>query len=145
MAEWGISFMTPNLAPDEVLTGISLKTWREPHGHAFVELARRQGDFAMAGVGCLIALDGKGMASRVAIALIGVTSTPVRLPGAEKLLIGTDLADDAIHAATAEIDALDALEDAHAGAAYRKRIAGVLLKRAIRLAGARAAQRGHGK
>lgn len=145
MADWGLSFMTPDLAPDEVLTGMSLKTWREPHGHAFVELARRQGDFAMAGVGCLIALDGNGIASRVALALIGVTNTPVRLPGAEKTLTGTDLADEAIRAAAADIDSLDALEDAHAGAAYRKRIAGVLLKRAIRLAGARAAQRGNGK
>jgi carbon-monoxide dehydrogenase medium subunit len=145
MAEWGISFMTPNLAPDEVLTGLSIKTWREPHGYAFLELARRQGDFAMAGVGCLIALDHDGKARRVALALIGVTSTPVRLPGAEKLLIGTDLADGAIHAAAAEIDALDVLEDAHAGAAYRRRLAGVLLKRAIRLAGARAAQPGNQK
>lgn len=142
MADWGVSFMTPNLEPDEVLTGISLKTWREPHGHAFIELARRQGDFAMAGVGCLIALDRNGKARRVALALIGVTSTPVRLPGAEKALTGTDLAHDAIRAASAEIDALDVLEDAHAGAAYRKRLAGVLLARAIRLAGARATQQG---
>lgn len=145
MAEWGMSFMTPNLAPDEVLTGISVRPWREPHGHAFVGLARRQGDFAMAGVGCLIALDGNGIARRVALALIGVTSTPVRLPGAEKTLTGTDLTDAAIRAGAADIDALDALEDAHAGAAYRKRVAGVLLRRAIRLASTRAGQRGDEK
>mgnify|MGYP002632706422 CR=1 FL=1 len=138
MADWGMSFMTPDLSADEVLTGISLKTWREPHGHAFVELARRQGDFAMAGVGCLVALDANGKARRVAIALIGVTSTPVRLSTAEKSLTGTDLADDAIRAAAAEIDELEALEDAHASAAYRKRIAGVLLGRAIKRAVARA-------
>jgi len=63
---------------------------------------------------CFIAdtLDGNGIARRVALALIGVTSTPVRLAGAEKSLTGTDLADEAIRAAAADIDALDALEDA---------------------------------
>lgn len=142
MADWGMSFMTPNLEPNEVLTGITLKTWREPHGYAFVELARRHGDFAMAGVGCLIALDGNGKARRIALSLIGVTSTPARLSAAEKSLTGSDLADEAIRAAAAEIDRLDALEDAHASAAYRKRLAGVLLGRAIRTAAERARTQG---
>ncbi len=141
MTDWGVSFMTPNLQPDEVLTSVSLKTWREPHGHAFVELARRQGDFAVAGVGCLIALDGSGKARRVALALIGVTSTPVRLPAAENSLTGTDLGDEAIRAAAAAIDGLEALADAHASAAYRKRVAGVLLGRAVRQAAERARTR----
>jgi len=138
MADWGISFMTPSLEPDEVLTGISLKTWREPDGHAFLEIARRHGDFALAGVGCLLALDGKGAARRVALSLIGVTSTPIRLSGAEKSLQGTDLSDRAIHAAAAEIERLEALDDAHASAAYRKRLAAVLLGRAVKLAAERA-------
>lgn len=144
IADWAVSFMTPNLEPNEVLTGISLKTWREPHGYAFVELARRQGDFAMAGVGCLVALDG-GKVRRVALSLIGVTSTPVRLPAAEKALTGTDLSNDAIRAAAAEIDHLQALDDAHASGAYRKRLAGVLLGRAIRQAARRARAQGTAK
>ena len=138
MADWGVSFMTPNLAPDEVLTAVSLKTWREPHGYAFVELARRHGDFAIAGVGCLVSLDANGMARRVALALIGVTSTPARLPAAEKALTGTDLADEAIRAAAAELAKLEALDDAHASGSYRKRIAGVLLGRAVKRAAERA-------
>jgi len=144
MADWGISFMTPSLEPDEVLTGISLKTWREPHGHAFLEIARRHGDFALAGVGCLLALDGKGAARRVALSLIGVTSTPIRLSRVEKSLQGTDLSDKAIHAAATEIDRLEALDDAHASAAYRKRLAAVLLGRAVKLAAERARAQGSG-
>jgi aerobic carbon-monoxide dehydrogenase medium subunit len=142
IADWGVSFMTPNLEPNEVLTGITLRPWREPHGHAFVELARRQGDFAMAGVGCLVALDGNGKARRVALSLIGVTSTPVRLPAAEKSLAGTDLSDGAIRAAAAEIGGLAALDDAHATSAYRKRLAGVLLGRAVKKAAERARAQG---
>jgi carbon-monoxide dehydrogenase medium subunit len=136
-ADWGVSFMTPNLEPDEALIGISLKTWREPHGHAFVEIARRHGDFAMAGVGCLLALDRNGAASRVALSLVGVTSVPLRLSAAEKSLTGSDLSSEALRAAASEIDRLDALDDAHASAAYRKRLAGVLLRRALSVAASR--------
>ncbi|MCG6875882.1 MAG: FAD binding domain-containing protein [Betaproteobacteria bacterium] len=142
MAEWGVSFMTPNLEPNEVLTGVTLKAWREPHGYAFVELARRQGDFAMAGVGCLVALDGNSKVRRIALSLIGVTTTPVRLSAAEKLLTGSDLAGEAIKAAAAEIGALEALDDAHATGTYRKRLAGVMLGRAIGRAAERARMQG---
>ena len=138
MADWGVAFMTPNLAPQEVLTSITLRLWSEPHGQAFVELARRHGDFAIAGVGCLVALDPAGKAKRVALALVGVTQAPVRLAAAEKLLAGTDLGDAALRAAAAEIDKLEALDDAHVSAAYRKRLAGVLLGRAVKQAAARA-------
>ncbi len=138
MADWGVSFMTPNLKPNEVLTAITLQLWREPHGHAFVEMARRHGDFAIAGVGCLAALDSAGKAKRVALALIGVSHAPVRLAAAEKLLTGTDLGDDAIRSAAAKVDKLEALDDAHVSAAYRKRLAGVLLGRAVKQAAARA-------
>jgi len=138
MADWGVAFMTPNLAPEEVLTSITFQLWREPHGHAFIEMARRHGDFAIAGVGCLVALDPAGKAKRVALALVGVTQAPVRLAAAEKFLTGTDLSDDALRAAAAEIDKLEALDDAHVSAAYRKRLAGVLLGRAVKQAAARA-------
>lgn len=144
IADWGVAFMTPNLAPDEVLTGISLALWPEPHGHAFVEFARRHGDFAIAGVGCLVALDGGGKAKRVALALIGLGNAPIRPAAAEKLLVGTDLADAAIAAAAAEVGKLEALEDAHVSAAYRKRLAGVLLGRAVRQAAERA-RAAHGR
>ena len=138
IADWGVSFMTSALAPDEVLTGVTLKPWREPHGHAFVELARRHGDFAISGVGCLLALDGKGQARRVALSLVGLTNAPLRLAAAEKLLAGQAIDARSIAAAAAEAGKIDALGDAHVSAAYRKRIAGVLVGRALKTAAARA-------
>jgi len=138
MPDWGVSFMTPNLEPGEVLTGISLKPWQAPHGHAFVEFARRHGDFAIAAVGCLVALDAAGRARRVALSLVGLANAPIRLASAERLLTGTDLSAKAIEAAAAEAAKLEALEDAHVSAAYRKRLAGVLLGRAVKQAAERA-------
>ena len=139
MADWGAAFMASSLEANEVLTEISLKLWREPHGHGYAEFARRRGDFAIAGVGCLIALDGGGKAKRVALSLIGLANAPLRLAAAEKLLVGTDLSDAAIQAACAEVAKLEGIGDAHASAAYRKRVAGVLLGRAIKQAAGRAA------
>ncbi|MDH4188631.1 MAG: FAD binding domain-containing protein [Betaproteobacteria bacterium] len=138
IADWGVSFMTSVLAANEILTGIALKTWREPHGHAFVELARRHGDFAVAGVGCLLALDAKGQARRVALSVIGLAHAPIRLAAAEKLLLGQAIDERAIAAAAAEAAQIDAIADAHVSAAYRQRIAGVLIGRALRTAAARA-------
>jgi carbon-monoxide dehydrogenase medium subunit len=138
IADWGVSFMTSALAPDEVLTGVSLRPWREPHGHSFVEFARRHGDFAIAGVGCLLALDGNGRARRVALSLVGLTNAPLRLAAAEKLLAGQAIDERSIAAAAAEVEKVDAIGDAHVSAAYRKRVAAVLLGRALKQAAPRA-------
>lgn len=135
---WGQGYMTPDLAPDEVLTRIALPLWREPHGYAFIEFARRRGDFAIAGVACLLALDKAGNTKRAAIALIGVAYAPLRLAAAERLLAGKPPDDAAIAAAAAEVDGIDVIDDAHVTAAYRKRLAGVLVKRALKLAAVRA-------
>jgi aerobic carbon-monoxide dehydrogenase medium subunit len=138
MADWSLGFMTPALEPDEVLTGITLPVWREPHGHAFVELARRHGDFAIAGVGCLVALDGKGAIARAAISIAGIATAPVRLSEAEAALKGQPATPDTFKAAAAHATKLDCLADAHVSAAYRQRLAGVLTERALATAAARA-------
>jgi carbon-monoxide dehydrogenase medium subunit len=101
-------------------------------------LARRRGDFAIAGAACLLALDEGGRIKRAAIALIGVAYAPLRLGAAERLLAGKAPDDAAFAAAAAEIDSIEVIDDAHVTAAYRKRLAGVLVKRALKLAAVRA-------
>jgi len=142
IGNWAQGYMTPDVAADELLSRVTLTRWREPHGYAFLEFARRHGDFAIAGVGCLLALDGGARVTRAAIVLIGVASAPLRLAAAERLLVGQPVDDFAIAAAQAEIAPLDAIDDAHVSGAYRKRIAGVLLGRAVRAAAANARE-GH--
>ena len=138
IGEWGQGYMSPDLAPDEMLTSVRLSLWRESHGHAFIEFARRHGDFAIVGVACLIALDGSGKIARAAIALIGVAYAPVRLASAEKLLAGQTPEDAAFKAAAAEAERIDAIEDTYVTSVYRKRLAGVLTGRALKLAAERA-------
>jgi Aerobic-type carbon monoxide dehydrogenase, middle subunit CoxM/CutM homologs len=137
MGDWGAGFMTPSLDPDEALAKLTLHLWREPHGHAFLEFSRRRGDFAIAAIGCLLMLDGAKV-RRVALAVMGVSQVPTRLTAAERLLTGADLSDESLAAAANEIGALEALDDAHTSGLYRKRVAGVLLVRALRQAATRA-------
>lgn len=138
MADWGLGYMTPAVGSDEILTGITLPLWTEPHSHAFIEFARRQGDFAIIGVGCLLALNPDGVINRTAIALIGIATAPVRLTDAESALVGQPANAATFRAAGAMARTIDALSDAHVSASYRQRLAAVLVERALILAAERA-------
>ncbi len=105
---------------------------------AFRVLHERLCDFGIAGVGCLIALDAAGKAKRVALALVGVTQASVRLAAAEQLLADTDLGDAALRAADGRDRQARSAGRRARKRRYRKRLAGVLLDRAVRQAAARA-------
>lgn len=138
ISEWGMGYMTPNLEPHEALLGLAWDAWEGPHGYSFLEFARRHGDFAIAGVACLVALDPSGKVARASISLIGISTAPVRLAAAEQLLTGAVLDDHSIAAAAAEVAKIEANGDLFASSSYRQHIAGVLLKKALKLAAERA-------
>ncbi|MFP6733010.1 MAG: xanthine dehydrogenase family protein subunit M [Rhodospirillales bacterium] len=139
-AEWPLAYMMPNIAPEEVLTSIEIPYWREPHGYALVEFARRHGDFAIVAVACLLALDGSGLIAKAALSVAGATKTPIRLSDVEKALIGEKADNAAFSAAAASARKLDTMSDAYYPAAYRQRLVGVLVERAL----AQAAERARG-
>jgi carbon-monoxide dehydrogenase medium subunit len=140
MAEWGRGYMSPNLEADEILTGLAWEAWDGAPGHAFVEFARRRGDFAIVAVGCLLALDAKQAIRRAAISMVGIAYAPVRLAAVERLLIGTRCEESSIEAAAAEARRVEAKSDLFASSAYRQRLAGVLTGRALKTAYQRAIQ-----
>lgn len=140
MADWALGYMTPALEPDEVLTEVAFRPWREPHGYAFLEFSRRHGDFAIVGVGCLLALDSSGNINRAALSMVGVDVKPVRLTDVEKFLVGQKAGPEAFRAAAEEASKIEALSDALVSATYRKRLAGALTGRALN----RAAERSKG-
>jgi CO/xanthine dehydrogenase FAD-binding subunit len=120
------------LAPDELLTGIRLRVPNGRTGSCFLELARRHGDFALAGVGALVTLGEDGVIVDARIALIGVGDTAVRVEGAERSLVGrSPTADVHAEAARAVEDELEPNSDIHASADYRRHVAGVLVRRAL--------------
>ena len=136
-ADWPLAYMMTTLAPEEVLTQVRIPYWDETHGSAFVEFARRHGDFAIVGVAALLAVDG-GKISRAAIAVGGADVRPLRLTEAETMLVGEAPGDDAFAEAGALARRIDAMSDAYVGKEYRQRLAATLVERALAQAAARA-------
>ena len=135
-------FMMTSLEPDEVLTAVTIEPWAPRHGYAFLELARRHGDFAIVAAGALIELDAGGKIARAALALSGLGPVPVRPEKAVALLKGATPSREAFLAAAEEAGKLEAMSDAFYSAAYRQHLAGVLTRRALAEAARRAAERG---
>jgi carbon-monoxide dehydrogenase medium subunit len=140
IAEWSLGYMMPNLEPDELLAGITAPCWPQGHGYAFLEMARRHGDFALAGAAALMTLNGNGSVDRVAVALTGVHTGPVRLHEAEALLTGKTPDDTLVAAAADTASAVAGIDDVHAPADYRRKLAVVYARRALVLARDRAQQ-----
>ena len=101
-------------------------------GFAVEEVARRHGDFAIAGAAEAVALDGRGCVERAGIGLIGMGSTPLRAATAEAAAVGTDAADAAgADVGRMAVDALDSVpSDLHGSDAYRRRVGAVMVARA---------------
>jgi carbon-monoxide dehydrogenase medium subunit len=118
---------TTAVAADELLVAVRFPVWEGRCGFAVEELARRHGDFALVGVVCGVSVGDAGL-RRAAIALFGVGPTPVRVPAAEQALIGgATLAE----VAQVVMEGISPSDDLHVTGAYRRRVAGVLVRRAV--------------
>jgi aerobic carbon-monoxide dehydrogenase medium subunit len=110
-------------------------------GSAWVELARRHGDYAVCGVGVLVALDQGLRVSSARAALISVGPVPVPVDLTDAVAGQPHDAADWAAAGRLAAAAVDPEDDIHASAAYRRHLAGVLTARAARSAAAAAASR----
>ena len=63
--EWVLAYMMPSISDEEILTSISIPVWKNPHGYAFIEFARRHGDFAVCAAGTLVEIDANDIISKV--------------------------------------------------------------------------------
>jgi len=134
MADFPAFYMTPAIEADEIVTAIDFETWPQGHGYAFVEFARRKGDFAVVGVAVLLELSGDGAVSRVSLTLGGVGSAPVRGAAAEALLTGSKGGAEDIEKAAGTCREIDAMSDIHASSKYRQHLAVALSRRALETA-----------
>ena len=120
------------IEPDEILVGVSFPVWGGRSGFAVEELARRHGDFAIAGAVVGVQVDDDHRISRAAIGLIGLGSTPERAGAAEAELIGRPVTDiDAAEVGRLAVAGLGSVpEDQHGPAAYRTRVGAEMVARA---------------
>jgi aerobic carbon-monoxide dehydrogenase medium subunit len=110
------------LTPRDVLTAIRIPAATSETRTAFAELARRHGDYAMAGLAATARTAGKAL-SDVRLVFFGVGTTPVRARTAEAALAAGDIE------AAAKATDLDPPDDVQATGAVKRQLAGVLLRR----------------
>lgn len=126
-----VAYMTPALEPDEILTGATFPCWPAGHGYAFVEFARRHGDFAIVSTAVLIEEDKNGKVTRASVTLGGMGPAPVRASDVEKALVGETIEEKRLREICEMLRKLDAIDDIHAPASYRQQLATVLPRRAL--------------
>jgi CO/xanthine dehydrogenase FAD-binding subunit len=127
------------LEHDEILGEIEIPAPAARPGWSFMEISRRHGDFALAGIAVSVSLGDDGTCDDARIALLGVGEGPALARGAADALVGAAPSDDAIRAAAEAARAeVDPPFDIHASAEYRRHLVGVLVSRALPVAFARA-------
>jgi carbon-monoxide dehydrogenase medium subunit len=130
-------FLSTTLDPAEVLTAVRVRPAGPNHGAAFCEWAPRQHDFADAGVGVALELDGDGRVAWLGAAGFGLDSFPVPLAdvlAAAGVRDADEPGDLLLRAVAAGVTA--------AGRGFdddRRELAGLLAARALRMAWERAA------
>ena len=126
------------LRPGEVLTGVRIRIPPVGHGYAYEKLKRKVGDYATAAAAVVLTMQGERCAS-AAIALTNVGETPLFAEEAGRILSGSLLDRDALDRAAAAAEAIASpASDLHGPAEYRVKMAGVMLRRAVMRARARA-------
>lgn len=137
--EFFVTYFTTCLSPEELLVEARLPLMPRGTGYAFLELARRHGDFALVAVACTLRVGPQGAIDDARIALAGVGPAPVRAREAEEVLRGERPGPAPLAEAARRVQASVAPEsDVHATAEYRRHLAGVLTRRALEWAWVRA-------
>jgi carbon-monoxide dehydrogenase medium subunit len=121
--------------PDEVITELHLPKWPSGRRWAFRKYARREGDFALAGILLFYDEDRQGTLSNAHVGVIGACPHPHRLTRVETLLNGHTIDDGLIRqAATMAAEAVDPPDDLHGDAAYRRGLVATLVERGLQAA-----------
>jgi carbon-monoxide dehydrogenase medium subunit len=124
-------YMMSSIELDELVTGATFPCWPAGHGYAFVEFARRHGDFAIVSAAVLIEEDKNGKVTRASVTLGGMGPAPVRAHDVERALIGETIEEKRLREICEVLRQVDAIEDIHAPASYRQQLATVLPRRAL--------------
>ena len=136
-ADFPVAFMTPAIELNELLTAVRFPVWSKGHGHAFVEFARRHGDFAIVSAAALLVEDSAGKIQRASVVIGGMGTLPIRAVELAQALIGQVPDDKLLREACETCRKFEAIDDVHAPASYRQHLAAVLSRRALEQARAR--------
>jgi aerobic carbon-monoxide dehydrogenase medium subunit len=119
------------LKPGELVTAIRIPVPAAGHGYAYEKLKRKIGDYATAAAAVVLTLNG-GKVATCSVGLTNVAETPLWAEEAGKILTGSALDAATVKKAVAAAEAITSpASDGRGPAAYRTKMAGVMLTRAL--------------
>ncbi|GEM_PF-13999 len=126
--EFHLSFLTSALAEDELVVSATVPALGPGWGWSFQEVARREGDFALAAVAVLVRMAG-GIVAEARVAVGGAADRPLRLADVEAALAGASPGEIAGRAGP--LRGLSPVSDISASAGHRAHLCAVLVRRAL--------------
>jgi len=123
--------MSTGAGPQDVVVAVTFPAARPGEGFGFAEIARRHGDFALAGVATRVRLDARGAVTEARLAGFGVSDRPVTRD--VTALVAEHATEQALRPETARLagEVVDTGGDAHGSTGYRRRLFGVLAAREL--------------
>jgi len=127
------------LAPGEIVVSFTFPARPKGSSDAYLRMIpRTEMDIAVVGLGVNLTMEG-GVVTAARVGLGAVAPTVLLVADAAKALVGSRLDDTALEAAAAACRAAcKPIDDKRGTIAYRTKVAGVLLKRVVAIAAARA-------
>ena len=129
-ADFPAGYLTPAIELNEIVTAVRIPLWPAGHKAAFIEFARRHGDFAIVSAAALLEIGG-GKITRASVTIGGVAVAPVRATEVEQAITGKSATSELFAQACESCRKIDAIEDIHAPSSYRQHLAAVLSRRAL--------------
>lgn len=131
-ADFFVYSMTPSLEASDLLTEVWLPLPAPRTGQAFVEVARRHGDFALVAVAVSLTLDERYHITEARIGIGGAAPVPLRATAAEASLLGQKAEVESFRqAGRIASGETEPTADVHADAQYRREVAGTLVTQAL--------------
>jgi carbon-monoxide dehydrogenase medium subunit len=131
-ADFFQGLFTTDLQPGEIITAVDVPVATPASRQTIVEVTRRSGDYAMAGLAAVLAVTADGTVDAARLVFFGVGSGAEIASGASAALAGTKLTQATIAAAQDALAGdLDPPGDLHGGPELKRHLARVLTARAL--------------
>jgi carbon-monoxide dehydrogenase medium subunit len=135
--EFFVDYLMTVLEPNEIVVSVAIPPSVAGETSCYLKFSRVDGDYATVALGVRVQWSG-GLCSGIRIALGACGATPIRVPEAERNLLGTSLSRAALQeAADAYIAQSDPVDDFRGTAEFRRMIIPGLLERAVERARSR--------
>lgn len=130
-----VDFLTTALQPGEILREIRIPKPEGRFGHSYQKVRHPASGFAVVGVAVALNLNANNSCSAAGVGITGVAAKAYRAADVEKALVGKQIDESLVAEAAAHAcDGVELNADLYASADYRKHLAIVYTRRAIRSA-----------